>query len=197
MEAFFYSVGTIALAELGDKTQLLCFLLASHYRKPFILTLALIVGSLISHFLASLIGSKLGEFISNELIVNYIAAIIFVAMGILVLLEKDEEDKQNINNTTKSTFGIFLSASIIFTLSEIGDKTMLATMALSAKYNEILSIVIGSVIGMMIVNVPVIYAGDFITKYISINTIKKFSGISFIIIGIIITAFTLFNLKSI
>lgn len=185
LESFLYSIVSISLAEMGDKTQLVCIVLAAHYRKNLLLCCALFFASIISHTIAAALGMVLNEFFNNnQHIISWITSGLFIIVGLIGFMEKDD-DKVHVSESAKSSFSIFVLATSLFVLGEVGDKTMLATIAISAKYDNIIPIVSGATIGMLIANVPAIYLGPVIVKYLPKDKITKISSGLFIATGVI------------
>jgi putative Ca2+/H+ antiporter (TMEM165/GDT1 family) len=178
-ENFIYTILTIAFAEIGDKTQFICLALSAKYKKPHILLISLALGSLLSHLLGSFVGKSLANVINPDYI-KWGAAIIFMFLGISTFFEKVEEEKFK----EYSNKSLLIAASLIFAISELSDKTMLATMALSAKYQNIILTTIGAIIGMLIADGPIIYLGPKIDKFIPTNKIRRLGAVIFIIAGL-------------
>ncbi|BBO59532.1 TMEM165/GDT1 family protein [Mycoavidus sp. B2-EB] len=156
LTAFLISTGTVALAEIGDKTQLLSLVLAARYRKPGPIILGVLIATLVNHTLASALGAWLGAQLTPELM-RWALAISFIGMSLWMLVP-DKFDSQKQYNSSK--FGIFGITLVAFFIAEIGDKTQLATIALAARFHDFWGVVIGTTLGMMIANVPAILLGE-------------------------------------
>lgn len=183
MEAFLVSTGLVALAEIGDKTQLLAFILAARFKKPQPIILGILAATLLNHGLAGGIGTWLTTLITHQTL-QLILAISFLGMAIWTLFP-DKLDETDTKFTHSSIFSTTLTA---FFLAEMGDKTQIATVALAAKYNAILAVVIGTTLGMMIANVPAVLIGNNIASRLPIKLIHRIAAIIFAALGITILA---------
>lgn len=155
MEAFLFSTGVVALAEIGDKTQLLAFILASRFKKPVPIIFGILIATLANHALAGAFGTWVTQFVSPQTL-QWILAASFLAMAIWTLIpDKIDEDE----GLTATQWGVFAATIVTFFLAEMGDKTQIATIALSAHYLAPVAVVIGTTLGMMVANVPAVYLG--------------------------------------
>lgn len=155
MEAFLFSTGVVALAEIGDKTQLLAFILASRFKKPVPIIFGILIATLANHALAGAFGTWVTQFVSPQTL-QWILAASFLAMAIWTLIpDKIDEDE----GLTATQWGVFAATIVTFFLAEMGDKTQIATIALSAHYLAPVPVVIGTTLGMMVANVPAVYLG--------------------------------------
>jgi putative Ca2+/H+ antiporter (TMEM165/GDT1 family) len=157
MEAFLESLFVVAVAEIGDRTQILSLLLASRFRQPVPILCGILVATVANHALAALAGEIVGEVLRGE-VLRWLLAVSFLAMAVWVLIP-DELDEMGI---VKSR-GAFLATVGSFFIAEIGDKTEIATAALAARFDTLLAVVLGSTAGMMIANVPAVLAGHLMT----------------------------------
>src|SRR5690606_33879355 len=149
MESFFVSTGIVALAEIGDKTQLLSFLLAAKFRKPLPIAAGILVATLFNHAFAAAIGSWLTQALGPE-VFRWILGISFIAMaGWILLPDKLDEDDAKLAN-----YGVFTPTLLAFFLAEMGDKPQIATVALAAKFHAFWPVLAGTTFGMMLANVP-------------------------------------------
>lgn len=180
MDAFFISTGIVALAEIGDKTQLLAFMLAARYRKPTPIILGILVATLANHAAAGALGGWLSTFFSAE-ILRWALGASFIAMAIWILIPDKLDDKQS----QLTHFGIFGTTLILFFLAEMGDKTQIATIALAAQYQHIVAVVTGTTLGMMIANVPAVIFGEKIVQHIPLNVVHGIAALIFAVLGII------------
>lgn len=155
MEAFLVSTGLVALAELGDKTQLLAFCLAARFRRPAPIVLGILVATLLNHGLAGALGGWLAALLDPDAL-RWALGLSFLAMAVWMLIPDrlDEGDAQ------VPRLGVFGATTVAFFLAEMGDKTQVATVALAAGYGELLAVVAGTTLGMMVANVPAVYLGD-------------------------------------
>ena len=156
-EAFLVSTSVVALAEMGDKTQLLSLILAARYRKPIPIVLGILVATLLNHALAGALGAWLSSLMSPTTL-NWVMAIAFIAMGLWILVpDKLDEDEVKV---PKKQMGVFFATLVAFFLAEMGDKTQFATIALGAQYSDTFMVVLGTTFGMMLANVPAVYLGN-------------------------------------
>ncbi|GLT20277.1 UPF0016 family membrane protein [Vibrio zhanjiangensis] len=175
MSVLAISITTIALAEIGDKTQLLSLLLASRYQKPLPIIFAIALATLVNHALAA----WLGVFIADHMpahILKWILAVSFLAMACWVLVPDRLDDSNNMVNR-----GAFLTSFVAFFIAEIGDKTQIATSILGAQYAQSLILVIlGTTLGMLLANVPVVFVGRMSAGKLPLNVIRKVTAILFV-----------------
>jgi Ca2+/H+ antiporter, TMEM165/GDT1 family len=179
MEAFLVSTGIVALAEIGDKTQLLAFILAAKFRKPLPIVLGILVATVANHAFAGALGSWLTSLIGPETL-RWILGVSFIAMAIWTLIpDKFDEEEAKL-----ARFGVFGTTLIAFFLAEMGDKTQVATVALAAQYHAIVSVVAGTTLGMMIANVPAVFLGDRIAHRMPVRAVHAVAAAIFAILGI-------------
>lgn len=183
MEAFLLSTGIVALAEIGDKTQLLAFVLAAKFRKPLPIILGILVATLANHAFAGAVGAWITTLV-DPAILRWILGISFLAMAVWILIpDKLEED-----DTHLARFGVFGTTVLAFFLAEMGDKTQVATVALAAQYAAFFTVVAGTTLGMMIANVPAVLLGDRIANRLSIRLVHGIVAVVFVILGIAVLA---------
>jgi putative Ca2+/H+ antiporter (TMEM165/GDT1 family) len=166
LEAFLVSTGIVALAEIGDKTQLLAFILAAKFRKPLPIILGILVSTLANHGFAGALGSWITSLLEPQTL-RWILGISFIAMAIWTLIP----DKFNEGDAKLARFGVFGTTVVAFFLAEMGDKTQIATVALAAQYNAFFAVVAGTTLGMMIANVPAVLLGDRIAKRMPVRLV--------------------------
>ena len=154
IEAFLVSTGIVALAEIGDKTQLLAFMLAAKFRKPMPIIAGIFVATILNHAGAGALGAWLQTLVAPE-VLRWIVGIGFLAMAIWILVP----DKVDTESTNAARFGVFGTTVVAFFLAEMGDKTQIATIALAAKYSSFYMVVLGTTFGMMLANVPAVLLG--------------------------------------
>ncbi len=184
MEAFLISTGLVALAEMGDKTQLLALLLAARFRKPIPIIIAILVATLFNHAFAAAIGQWLTGLVSPQ-VMQWILAISFIAMGVWMLIpDKLDDESESLNRWQK--YGVFATTFILFFLAEMGDKTQIATVALAARFDHLFAVVMGTTAGMMIANVPAVFIGDKMANRLPISLIHKVAAGIFFILGLAI-----------
>ena len=179
MEALLTSTAVVALAEIGDKTQLLAILLATRFRKPWPVIAGIFVATLANHFLAALVGQQASAFL-NGLWFRYLIAASFVAMAIWTLIPDKIDDLED----KPARFGAFMTTTIAFFLVEMGDKTQIATIALGARFNEVIPVMMGTTIGMLIANVPAVFLGHELIKRVPLNVVRSVAALLFLAIGL-------------
>ena len=178
MEAFLVSVGVVALAELGDKTQLLAILLAARFRAALPVIFGILCATALNHTLAAVLGIYIGDWLGQNL--SWILAVSFFAMGIWTLIP----DKLGSQQRSFDKYGAFGATLISFFLVEMGDKTQLATMALAARFDTVLPVMLGTTLGMMIADVPAVYLGDVIAQRIPIRLLRIVAAVLFILLAL-------------
>lgn len=180
MEAFLISTGVVALAEIGDKTQLLAFVLAARFRKPLPVVLGILVATLANHGAAGALGAWITSLLGAETL-RWILGISFVAMALWVMVP----DKFDETETSPMRFGVFGTTLVMFFLVEIGDKTQIATVALAAQYPNLAYVVLGTTLGMMIANVPAVFLGERVANKIPIRLVHTIAALIFFALGIV------------
>ncbi|NEX59484.1 TMEM165/GDT1 family protein [Noviherbaspirillum galbum] len=179
MEAFFVSTGIVALAEIGDKTQLLAFILAAKFRKPVPIIIGILVATLFNHGFAGALGAWLTSLASPETM-RWVLGLSFLGMAVWSLIpDKFEEDDARL-----ARFGVFGTTLIAFFLAEMGDKTQVATVALAARYHSLWAVVAGTTVGMMLANVPAVLLGDRIANRIPVRVVHGIAAAIFAALGI-------------
>lgn len=185
MEAFLISTGIVALAEIGDKTQLLAFILAAKFRKPAPIIIGILVATIANHAFAGALGSWITSMVAPETM-RRVLGISFIAMAIWTLIpDKFDEDDAKL-----ARYGVFGTTFIAFFLAEMGDKTQVATVALAAQYQSLIAVVAGTTLGMMIANVPAVIMGDRIANKIPVRVVHAIAAAIFAALG----TMTLFGL---
>lgn len=182
MEAFLISTGIVALAEMGDKTQLLSLVLAAKFRKPLPIILGILVATLFNHAMAGAVGAWLTSILGPDAL-RWILGIGFLAMAVWMLIpDKLDEDDANV---TVSRFGVFATTLVAFFLAEMGDKTQVATVALAAQYQSLVAVVAGTTLGMMLANVPAVFIGDKLAHKLPLKLIHAIAAGIFAILGVL------------
>lgn len=184
MEAFFSSVLVVALAEIGDKTQLLAIVLAARFGRPAPILAGILIATLANHFLAALIGAGAAALLDSAAF-RYAVAASFVVMAGWALLP-DEEDEAG----AKSRGGAFVTTLIAFFLVEMGDKTQVATLALGARYQDALMVTLGTTLGMMAANAPAVYAGEALLRRVPLRIVRYAAAAAFLAMGLWLAAET-------
>lgn len=179
MEAFLVSTGIVALAEIGDKTQLLAFVLAARFRQPAAIALGILIATLLNHGAAGALGAWVTSLLSPDTL-RWILGLSFLAMAVWVMIP----DKFAESDAKPLRFGVFGTTLILFFLVEMGDKTQIATVALAAQYRELVLVILGTTLGMMIANVPAVVFGERIAHKISPRVVHAVAALLFAVLGI-------------
>lgn len=181
LTTIFISTGVVALAEMGDKTQLLAFLLAARFKKPVPIILGILLATIVNHGFAGALGAWITTLLSPNAL-GWILGISFIAMAIWTLKPDEiEEDEAKI----AGRFGVFGATTITFFLAEMGDKTQIATVALAANYSSVLLVVIGTTLGMMIADVPAVFIGTKFAQKVSMKLVHGIAAVVFAALGVI------------
>ena len=183
-EPFLVSTGIVALGEIGDKTQLLALLLAARWRRPVPIILGILAATLLNHALAGLVGDTVARLLGPD-VLRWVIGLSFLAMAgwMLVPDEIDEAEAE------AGRFGVFGTTVIAFFLAEMGDKTQIATVALAARYTELVQVVCGTTLGMMLANVPAVLIGEKAATRLPMRLVHGISAAIFAVLGVM----TLFN----
>ncbi|MDO8290207.1 MAG: TMEM165/GDT1 family protein [Parvibaculum sp.] len=181
MDAFFISLSAVAVAEIGDKTQLLALVLAARFRKPLPIIAGIFVATIVNHALAAELGILIAGWITPQ-ILSWILGVSFVAAGIWMLIPDKADD---VNESAISRFGPFVTTTIAFFLAEMGDKTQLATIGLAARFHDLIAVTAGTTIGMMIANVPAVLLGDVAAKALPMQLVRGTAATIFIVLGVV------------
>ena len=179
MEAFFVSAAVVAIAEIGDKTQLLALMLAARYRKPVPIILGIFCATLANHALAAWVGAEVAAWIGADAM-RWVLAVTFIVMAGWCLIPDKADD--GLQATRQA--GAFLATLVAFFLLEIGDKTQIATVALAARFNSLLAVTAGTTVGMLLANVPVVLFGDAIAKRLPLKWVRAAAAILFLLLGL-------------
>lgn len=180
MESLLVSTGVVALAEIGDKTQLLAFILAARFKKPIPIIAGILLATIVNHGMAGALGAWITNTISPD-ILRWALGASFIGMAIWTLIpDKIEEEETQI----ASKLGVFGATLITFFLAEMGDKTQIATIALAAHYAAPLMVVIGTTLGMLIADVPAVFVGDRLAAKIPMKLVHSIAAAIFALLGI-------------
>ena len=179
MEALVVSTGVVALAEIGDKTQLLAFILAARFKKPLPIILGILAATMINHGLAGALGAWITSTITPE-VLRWLLGASFIGMAIWTLIPDKIEDEET---QVAQRFGIFGATFITFFLAEMGDKTQIATVAMAVHYSAPLAVVIGTTLGMLIADVPAVFAGDKLANKIPMKLVRAIAAAVFAALG--------------
>lgn len=179
MDAFLVSTGIVALAEIGDKTQLLAFLLAARFRRPVPIVLGIFVATVANHAFAAAVGAWVSTVMGAEAM-RWVLGVSFLAMAAWTLIP----DKLDDEDTNLAGHGVFLTTVLAFFIAEMGDKTQVATVALAARYAEMWAVVAGTTFGMMLANVPAVYFGERIAGKVPLKLVHGIAAAMFAAIGV-------------
>lgn len=184
MDSFLVSTGIVALAEIGDKTQLLAFLLAARFKKPLPIILGILVATLINHGLAGALGAWITSLLS-PLTLRWVLGLSFLGMAVWTLIpDKIEADKIDASEArTVRYFGVFGATLVTFFLAEMGDKTQIATVAMTAHYAAPLLVVAGTTLGMLIADIPAVFIGDKLAQKIPMKPVHITAAALFALLG--------------
>jgi len=180
LDAFLISTGIVALAEMGDKTQLLALILAARFRRPVPIIVGILVATLANHAFAGAVGAWLTAAVSAD-VLRWILGASFIAMAGWMLIP----DKIDAVEDEKPRFGVFGATVVAFFLAEMGDKTQIATVALAAKYASFYWVVLGTTLGMMIANVPAVLVGDRVAGKLPLKLIHGVAAVMFALLGVL------------
>ena len=181
MEAFLVSTGIVALAEMGDKTQLLSLVLAAKFRKPWPIVLGIFVATVVNHGLAGAVGAWVTSALGPEYL-RWVLGGSFIAMAIWMLIP-DKIDEGEVGKGPR--FGVFVTTVVAFFLAEMGDKTQVATVMLAARFDAWASVVAGTTLGMMLANAPVVWFGERITRKVPIKLVHTIGALVFLVLGVL------------
>ena len=181
LESLLVPPAIVALAEIGDKTQLLALILAARFRKPWPIIAGIIAATLANHAAAGAVGAWVSSFFT-ESVLHWILAASFTATALWTLVP-DKMDDDETSNARR--FGPFVTTLIAFFLAEIGDKTQVATVMLAAQYPHLIMVIIGTTLGMLIANVPVVLAGNFAAEKLPLTLIRRLAATAFIVLAIV------------
>lgn len=185
MEALLVSIGIVALAEIGDKTQLLTLVLAARYKKPWPIVAGIFVATLVNHAIAGAIGAWLTRLIGPDAM-RWILGISFIAMAAWMLIPDKLDDDAAVSHRVG---GVLATTTLLFFLAEIGDKTQVATVALAARFDSLMAVVMGTTIGMLLANAPVAFFGDALAKRMPVQAVHVVAALLFAVLGIGVVVF--------
>jgi Ca2+/H+ antiporter, TMEM165/GDT1 family len=180
LESLLVSTGVVALAEIGDKTQLLAFILAARFRKPVPIILGIFAATIVNHGLAGALGAWITTTVSPE-ILRWVLGLSFLGMAVWTMIPDEIEEEET---KVARRFGVFGATLITFFLAEMGDKTQIATVALAAHYGTPVLVVIGTTLGMLIADVPAVFVGDKLAGKIPMKLVHSIAAGVFAVLGI-------------
>ncbi|MFP5462041.1 MAG: TMEM165/GDT1 family protein [Gammaproteobacteria bacterium] len=178
MESFLVSTGVVALAEIGDKTQLLSFLLAARFRKPMPIVLGILFATLLNHALAGALGTLVTAWLGPQAL-RWVLGVSFILMAAWILVP----DRLDADDGRLPRLGVFGATLVAFFLAEMGDKTQVATVALAARYGEFALVVLGTTLGMMLANVPAVLLGERIAHRMPVRLVHGVAAVVFAVLG--------------
>jgi len=184
MEAFLLSTGIVALAEMGDKTQLLALILAARFKRPWPIVLGILVATVANHALAGALGAWVTTQLGPQML-RWVLGASFIAMAVWMLIPGRVEDDED---SAAPCWGVFGTTVLAFFLAEMGDKTQIATVMLAAQYSSYLLVVAGTTLGMMLANAPVVWLGERMTRLLPLPVVHRVSAAIFLLLGLL--AFT-------
>lgn len=181
MDAFFVSTAIVTLAEMGDKTQLLALILAARFRKPWPIVWGILAATIVNHALAGAVGAWVTQWVGPDAM-RWILGISFIAMAVWMLIP-DKMDDEGLSE--HSRWGVFGTTLVAFFLAEMGDKTQIATVMLAAQYQAFFWVVVGTTLGMMLANAPVVWLGDKLVQRVPIRLVHMISAAIFLVLGVL------------
>ena len=179
MQAFLLSTGIVALAEMGDKTQLLALVLAARFKKPWPIVWGILVATVLNHAMAGALGAWVTTQISPQTL-RYILGASFIAMAVWMLVPDKLDDAAD---SKKPRFGVFGTTVVLFFLAEMGDKTQIATVAMAAHFPDPVLVVVGTTLGMLIADVPAVFIGDRLSAKIPMRLVHGIAAALFAVLG--------------
>ena len=179
MDAFLVSTGIVALAEIGDKTQLLAFLHGARFRRPLPNVYGLFVATIFNLAFAAAVGALVSELLGPNTM-RWVLGLSFLGMAAWILVPDEIDDEE----TSLTRHGVFLTTLIAFFVAEMGDKTQVATVALAARYESMAAVVAGTTFGMMLANVPAVYFGERIANRVPVKLVHGIAALIFAVLGI-------------
>ena len=188
MESLFISTGVVALAEIGDKTQLLAFILAARFRKPLPIIAGILIATLFNHGIAGALGAWIMQTV-DPAVMRWILGLSFLGMAAWTLKPDEIEEEET---QVAQRFGVFGATLITFFLAEMGDKTQLATVALAAHYGAPILVIAGTTLGMLIADVPAVFVGERFAQKIPMKVVHTIAALIFAVMGVL----TLFKIDT-
>ena len=181
LDSILVSTGVVALAEIGDKTQLLAFILAARFKKPVPIILGILLATIVNHGLAGALGAWVTSVLSPQ-VLRWVLGLSFIGMAIWTLIPDEIEEEET---QIASRLGVFGATLVTFFLAEMGDKTQVATVAMAAHYAQPLMVVIGTTLGMLIADVPAVFVGDKLSARIPMKLVHTIAAGIFAVLGIV------------
>ena len=182
MDAFLVATGLVALAEIGDKTQLLAFVLAARFRKPGTICLGILLATVVNHAGAAAVGSWITAHVGAQTL-RWVLGLGFLAMAVWTLIP-DKLDEDEAGGGLSRRLGVLGTTVVAFFLAEMGDKTQIATVALAARYADFGAVVAGTTLGMMIANVPAVLVGGRLAQHMPVRLVHGVAALIFAVLGV-------------
>ena len=179
LEPLYVSAGVVAIAEIGDKTQLLAIVLAAKFRKPVPIILGILAATLLNHAAAATLGFFISKWLTGQIFQTAVGVAFIVMAGWALIPDKEDEGALD-----RSRGGVFLTTLIAFFIVEIGDKTQIATSLLAARFHEIILVTAGTTLGMMAANVPAVLMGEAATRVVPLKVVRTVAAAIFALIGV-------------
>ncbi|WP_211260705.1 TMEM165/GDT1 family protein [Pseudoxanthomonas dokdonensis] len=184
LQALLVSTGTVAVAEIGDKTQLLALLLAARFRKPWPIAFGILAATLLNHAVSAWLGAELSQWLSPE-ILRWVVTASFLAVALWTL----KPDKLDENDEKLPAHGAFIATLIAFFLAEIGDKTQVATVLLATKYSPLWQVITGTTLGMLAANLPVVWLGHRFADRLPLKLARTIAAVVFLALALWVAVF--------
>jgi putative Ca2+/H+ antiporter (TMEM165/GDT1 family) len=185
LEAFWVSTAVVAIGEIGDKTQLLALVLAARFRRPWPIIAGILVATLVNHAGAALLGSVIQDLVPAHWL-RWGLGLSFFAVALWALKPDEIDDDPGLPRG--SALGVFGITAVAFFLAEMGDKTQIATVMLAAKFDSMLSVTIGTTLGMLLANVPAVFLGDKAVKFVPLHWVRRIAAALFALLGVLVLA---------
>ena len=180
MEALLISTGVVALAEIGDKTQLLAFILAARFKKPLPIIMGILCATVVNHSLAGALGAWITQVVTPD-VLRWVLGVSFIAMALWTMIpDKIEQEETRVAHR----LGVFGATLVTFFLAEMGDKTQIATVAMAAQFANPVLVVIGTTLGMLVADVPAVFVGDKFATRIPMKLVHSIAAGIFAVLGI-------------
>lgn len=184
LEAFLWSTGVVALGEMGDKTQLLALLLAARFRRPWPIVAGIAVATAANHALAGLVGHWIGQVLGAD-VLRWVVGLGFIAMAVWMLIPDRPDDGAG---KGRGHWGVFVTTLVSFFMTEMGDKTQLATVALAARFASLPAVVVGSTFGLLLANAPVVWLGEALSRRLPMQLLHRLAALLMAVIGVLALA---------
>ena len=188
MEAFFVSTGVVFLGEMGDKTQLLALLLVAKFRRPVPIIAGILVATLLNHGFAGIVGTWVATALGTN-VLRWVVGLSFLGVARWTRVpDKIDSDDANTGSKAAQRFGVFGTTVAIFFLAEMGDKTQIATIALAARYHDLVTVVAGTTLGMLLADIPAVLFGETVAKKLSMRLVRRVASLIFAVLGVLALA---------